>query len=111
VDAHPTLMIGPDNGNVWRPRHQSYDSTFGLDATDKICLTASDTFQACYGPQAAVPLFNDMLDWWVPPNPAINHFGWSGVNVPKTGTDDPRGQHVGARHLHAGARQQVTRRR
>ena len=86
VDAHPTLMIRPDNGNVWRPRHQSYDSTFGLDATDKICLTASDTFQACYGPQAAVPLFNDMLDWWVPPNPAINHFGWSGVNVPKTGT-------------------------
>jgi len=79
-------MIRPDNGMVWSPRVQSYDSTFGLDSTDKICLTRSDTFSACYGPQAAVPLFNDMLDWWVPPNPAINHFGWSGVNVPKTGT-------------------------
>jgi immune inhibitor A len=86
VDAHPTLMIRPDTGKVWRPTYQSWDSTFGLDPTDKICLTASDTFNACYGPQAAVPLFNDMLDWWVPPNPAINHFGWSGVNVPKTGT-------------------------
>jgi immune inhibitor A len=86
VDAHPTLMIRPDNGKVWRPTYQSYDSTFGLDPTDKICLTANDVFSACYGPQAAVPLFNDMLNWWVPPNPAINHFGWSGVNVPKTGT-------------------------
>ena len=86
VDAHPALMIRPDNGKAWRPPFQSYDSTFGLDPTDKVCLTASDTFNACYGPQAAVPLFNDMQDWWVPPNPAINHFGWSGVNVPKTGT-------------------------
>lgn len=86
VDAHPALMIRPDNGKVWSPRVQSYDSTFGLDPTDKICLTRSDTFSACYGPLAAVPLFNDMLDWWVSPNPAINNFGWSGVNVPKTGT-------------------------
>jgi immune inhibitor A len=86
VDAHPTLMIRPDNQKVWGPALQSYDSTFGLEATDRICLTASDVFSACYGPQAAVPLFNDMLDWWVPPNPAIGHLGWAGVNVPKTGT-------------------------
>ena len=31
VDAHPALMLRPDNGKVWRPRIQSYDATFGLD--------------------------------------------------------------------------------
>ena len=31
VDAHPNLLIRPD-GKVWRPRIQSYDSTFGLAA-------------------------------------------------------------------------------
>jgi immune inhibitor A len=85
VDAHPTLLIRPDNGNAWRPRFQSYDSTFGLEPTDKVCLSANN-IQGCYGPLAAVPLFNDTLNWWVPPNPAIGYFGWSGVNVPKTGT-------------------------
>ncbi len=35
VDAHPDLLLRPDNGKVWRPRVQSYDSTFGLEPTDR----------------------------------------------------------------------------
>lgn len=85
VDAHPDLLQRPDNGKAWRPRIQSYDSTFGLKATDRICLNANSAAQ-CYGGLPANPLFDDMLNYWVAPNPAIGHFGWSGVNVPKTGT-------------------------
>jgi len=85
VDAHPDLMIRPDNGKVWRPRFQSFDSTFGLDPTDRVCISAN-SLQGCYGGLPANPLFNDLADYWVPPNPAIGHFGWSGVAVPKTGT-------------------------
>jgi immune inhibitor A len=31
-------------------------------------------------------MFDDMLDYWVQPDPSIGHFGWAGVQVPKTGT-------------------------
>ncbi|MGE5463239.1 MAG: immune inhibitor A domain-containing protein [Syntrophothermus sp.] len=85
VDAHPDLLIRPDNGKVWRPRIQSYDSTFGLEKTDKICLHANSVEQ-CYGGLPAVPAFNDMNNYWVAPNPGIGHFGWSSVPVPHTGT-------------------------
>ena len=86
VDAHPNLLLRPDNGQVWRPRIQSYDSTFGLDKTDKICLHTTSTVSQCYGPLPANPLFNDMNNYWVAPNPAIGHLGWAGVPVPHTGT-------------------------
>jgi len=85
VDAHPELMIRPDNGKVWRARFQSFDSTFGLDPTDRVCISAN-SLQGCYGGLPANPLFNDLADYWVPPTPAVGHFGWSGVAVPKTGT-------------------------
>jgi immune inhibitor A len=85
VDAHPALMIRPDNGKVWRPRIQSYDSTFGLEKTDRICLHANSVEQ-CYGPLAAVPTFDDSKSYWVAPNPAIGNFGWASVQVPNTGT-------------------------
>ena len=86
VDAHPDLLLRPDNGLVWRPRVQSYDSTFGLDKTDQICLHVNTTFVQCYGNLPANPLFNDMQSYWVAPNAAIGHFGWASVPVPQTGT-------------------------
>jgi len=85
VDAHPALLIRPDNGLVWRPRVQSYDSTFGLEPTDPICLHANSV-QQCYSSLPANPLFDDTKSYWVAPNPAIGNFGWSSVPLPGTGT-------------------------
>jgi immune inhibitor A len=85
VDAHPSLLLRPDNGKVWRPRIQSFDSTFSLDPVDLVCLHANSQ-AACYGGGPGNPLFDDTQNYWVPPNSAIGHAGWSGVQVPKTGT-------------------------
>ncbi|WP_404391866.1 hypothetical protein [Humibacillus xanthopallidus] len=85
VDAHPSLMLRPDNGQMWRPRIQSYDSTFGLEKTDRICLHANSTEQ-CYGPLPANPVFDDSKSYWVAPDPSIGNVGWSSVQVPNTGT-------------------------
>lgn len=85
VDAHPDLLLRPDNGLVWRPRIQSYDSTFGLDKTDVVCLHVNGIEQ-CYGGLPANPKFDDTKSYWVAPNPAIGHFGWASVPVPATGT-------------------------
>ncbi len=85
VDANPSLLLRPDNGMVWSPSVQSHDSTFSTQPTDSVCLSRS-SIRACYGGLPANPLFDDRLDYWVPPNPAIGHQGWAGVKVPKTGT-------------------------
>jgi immune inhibitor A len=85
VDAHPDLLLRPDNGQMWRPRVQSYDSTFGLDRTDRITLHANSTGQT-YGGLPAVSTFDDATSYWVAPNPAIGNLGWSSVPVPHTGT-------------------------
>lgn len=85
VDAHPDLLLRPDNGQVWRPRIQSYDSTFGLERTDVICLHANSV-EGCYGGLPANKKFDDSQSYWVAPNPAIGHFGWASVPVPNTGT-------------------------
>ena len=85
VDAHPALLLRPDTGNVWRPRIQSYDSTFGLEPTDVFCLHANSVEQ-CYGGAPGNPLFDDMQSYWIAPQPGIGNFGWSSVEVPKTGT-------------------------
>jgi immune inhibitor A len=85
VDAHPDLLIRPDNGLVWRPRIQAYDSTFGLEKTDQICLHTSSTVSQCYGNLPANPKFDDRQSYWVAPNPAIGHFGWSSVPLPGIG--------------------------
>lgn len=84
VDAHPNLLLRAD-GKVWSTSVQSHDSTFGLQATDPVCLHRLSV-QSCFGGLPANPLFDDRMDYWVAPNPAINHFGWAGVAVPKTGT-------------------------
>ena len=85
VDAHPDLLIRPDNGMVWRPRVQAFDSTFGLDRTDRICLNANSIKQ-CYPSLPAVPKFDDTKSYWVAPNPAIGNNGWASVPLPATGT-------------------------
>ncbi len=85
VDAHPDLLLRPDNGQVWRPRIQSYDSTFGLEKTDQICLHTSSTVSQCYGNLSANPKFDDTQSYWVAPNPAIGHLGWASVPLPGVG--------------------------
>lgn len=84
VDAHPKLLIRPD-GLVWRPRVQSFDSTFGLQDTDKLCLSYMSE-EKCYGPFDNNDTFNDLESYWVAPKPNIGHLGWASVNVPNTGT-------------------------
>ena len=95
VDAHPGLLYEPTddegtdrgNGESWRPRVQSYDSTFGRQATDRITLHDPDTGRAgTYGGLPAAPVFDDTKDWYVAPGEQPDADGWSGVEVPKTGT-------------------------
>ncbi len=85
VDAHPDLLLRPDNGQVWRPRIQSYDSTFGKQKTDKICLHVNTTFVQCYGGLKGNPLFDDTQSYWMAPDPGIGNFGWSSVPLPGYG--------------------------
>lgn len=85
VDSHPALLLRPDNGKVWRPRVQSYDSTFGLDRTDQICLHTNSTTVQCYGNLPANPKFDDTQSYWVAPNPSIGNFGWASVPLPGIG--------------------------
>jgi immune inhibitor A len=95
VDAHTGLLYEPNDnegenkkdGESWRPRIQSYDSTFGRQKTDRITLHDPDTGQArTYGGLAAVPTFDDRKDWYVAPGERPDANGWTGVDVPKTGS-------------------------
>jgi immune inhibitor A len=96
VDAHPGLLYEPTDdatgddqskGYAWRPRIQSYDSTFGLEKTDKITLHDPESGVAKqYGGLAAVPTFDDTQDWYVAKGEQPEANGWAGVDVPKTGT-------------------------
>jgi immune inhibitor A len=85
VDAHPDLLLRPDNGQVWRPRIQSYDSTFSTQKTDKICLHVNTTFRQCYGGLKGNPVFDDTESYWFPPDSSISHFGWASVPLPGFG--------------------------
>lgn len=84
VDSHPMLLLRPDNGQVWRPRVQAYDSTFALDKTDTICLT-TPLAQQCYGGLNGNPLFDDTQKYWYPPNEANGNLGWASVPLPGYG--------------------------
>jgi immune inhibitor A len=78
VDAHPTAMYRAD-GQVWRSRIQTYDSTFTLSSTDAITLNwfSQPSFHAS---QPAVSVFNDLNQYWNPLTPT------AGVMNPHTGT-------------------------
>jgi immune inhibitor A len=95
VDAHTGLLYEPtddegDNpydGESWRARVQTYDSTFGRQPTDRITLHDPDTGVAkAYGGLAAVPTFDDRKDWYVEQGEQKDADGFIGVDVPKTGT-------------------------
>ncbi|MEK6221649.1 MAG: immune inhibitor A [Chloroflexota bacterium] len=78
IDAHPDVMYDYF-GNVWRSRIQTYDATFGLDATDAITLHSLS--QASNHPSLArARKFNDNLQYYNPDSPL------SGVINPHTGT-------------------------
>ncbi len=83
VDAHPDLLLRPD-GQVWRPRIQSFDSTFGLSKTDKLCLHFNSDKQ-CYPRLNGNSTFDDTQSYWQAPNPAIGNFGWASVPLPGFG--------------------------
>jgi immune inhibitor A len=74
-----------------RQRIQSYDSTFELEPTDPITLNLNSS-PTTIASKPAVPVFNDLLNWWSADDghTAASHGrfqpGWTGVNVPKTGT-------------------------
>ncbi len=85
VDAHPDLLLRPDNGKVWRPRVQSYDSTFGLSRTDKVTLHMNSV-PGTYGGLPAAQVFDDTKSYWRAPDASIGNSGWSSVPVPNTGT-------------------------
>lgn len=78
IDAHPDTMYRAD-GEPWRPRIQSYDSTFGLEATD--ALTLNWLSQPSSHPSLpAVPVFDDTKQYYNPATPT------AGVINPTTGT-------------------------
>jgi immune inhibitor A len=88
VDAHPGILHWSD-GQVVRPRIQSYDSTFTTERTQSITLHktgVATTFPSLPGET----VFDDTRSWWTASDPgdALGHYqaSWVGVNVPKTGT-------------------------
>jgi immune inhibitor A len=78
IDAHPKALIRPD-GKVWRGRMQTYDATFGLEATDGFTLHLNGV-PSVFQSLPAAPLFNDLTDFWDPASPLVN------VKTPDTGT-------------------------
>jgi immune inhibitor A len=92
VDAHPTFHHWP-NGDLMRQRILSYDSTFGTERTDAITLH-NNSVAATIPSQRAVPRFDDTKTWWfncdqhacTGKHQGRYQPGWTGVDVPKTGT-------------------------
>jgi immune inhibitor A len=92
VDAHPSFHHTYD-GHLMRPRLLSYDSTFGLEATDAITVH-KDSQASTIPSQPAVPVFDDRNDYWfnadehAATGAHVGRYqpGWNSVAVPKTGT-------------------------
>ena len=92
VDAHPSLIHQP-NGHLWRARVQTYDSTFGLQATDPITLHLAGV-PTSVPSQPAVSVFDDRVSYWsnadahgaTGAHPGHYQPGWSSVRLPTTGT-------------------------
>jgi len=83
IDAHSKMMLRPD-GTSWRPRVQAFDSTFGVNRVDRICLHVNSV-KKCYGGYPGNSRFDDTLGYWEAPNPAIGNNGWSSVPLPGIG--------------------------
>jgi immune inhibitor A len=92
VDAHPSFHHTYD-GHLMRPRLLSYDSTFGLEATDAITVHKNSQ-PSSIPSQPAVPVFDDRNDYWFESDgdggtgTHVGRYqpGWNSVQVPKTGT-------------------------
>ena len=78
IDSHPNAFKRHD-GVVWRSRVQTYDSTFGLEATDAITLNVNGN-PSTQASQPAVPVFDDRKQYWNAETPT------AGVKNPNTGT-------------------------
>ena len=78
VDAHPDVMYRAD-GEIWRNRVQTYDSTFGLQPTDAITLHWRGE-HSDHPSLPAMPIFDDLNSYYYSENPM------GSVIVPATGT-------------------------
>lgn len=94
VDARPEILTWSD-GSVARPRIQSFDSTFGLQRTDRVELTQwvdGKPVRLRVPPQKAVRVFDDSRSYWTSGHPGDApdngryQSEWSSVKVPSTGT-------------------------
>ena len=90
VDAHPSNEHWA-NGQYMRQRIQSYDSTFGLERTDRITLNLSSE-PTTIRSKPAVRLFDDMRSYWTAGDGHTPAFHgrfqpeWTSVKVAATGT-------------------------
>ncbi len=78
IDSHPQTLWRPD-GNPWRPRVQSFDSTFGRQRTDAIMLHQNSAPWRLKS-RPGVAVFNDNKQYWNPETP------YAGVMNPDTNT-------------------------
>jgi immune inhibitor A len=78
IDAHFKALYRVD-GNIWRNRVQTYDSTFGLEATDPLALHINSVDSPVLS-QPAVSTFDDRITYYDPANPQ------GSVKTPNTGT-------------------------
>ena len=78
IDAHPKTMYDAE-GVPWRPRIQSYDSTFGIWRTDPLRLH-TNSVESRHPGQRPVRIFNDRNQFWNPETPS------AGVINPHTRT-------------------------
>lgn len=78
IDAHPEPLIRAD-GQPWRSRIQSYDSTFGLEPTDAITLHYNSQ-PSLHPSLPAVATFDDRILYWNADTPTAS------VKNPNTGT-------------------------
>ncbi len=78
IDAHPTPLTR-EGGVPWAARYQSFDSTFGLERTDKLRLRRLGVDYE-YPSQRGVPVFDDRVQHWRAEAPA------AGVKNPNTET-------------------------
>ncbi|MEO8330403.1 MAG: peptidase M6, partial [Candidatus Nanopelagicales bacterium] len=92
IDANPEFAHTYD-GQLWRPRVLSYDSTFGLGRTDAFTLH-KDSIATHFPSHPAVSTFDDRNTYWFNRDKHAvtgSHIGryqpgWVGVDVPHTGT-------------------------
>jgi immune inhibitor A len=78
IDSHPEALIRAD-GQPWRARIQSYDSTFTGAHTDAITLHING-MPSHHPSLPGVPVFNDLNSYWNPLTPTAS------VITPQTGT-------------------------